>query len=196
MTQASKVYCFFGMQGSGKSTQAKMLAEKLHLPYFNTGNVLRERSVEEDRLGSKLRILMTSGHLISDDIIHDIFSSFIRETASLGGFITDGFPRNISQYKHFKHLGIISNWDITAVEIAITEKVALKRISSRIEVVAGKKVIREDDKPETVKKRILTYKRETLPLLQAFKEEFNLIKIDGIPSIEVVFEEVCRKLGL
>jgi len=195
MTQPINVYSFFGMQGSGKSTQAKLVSEKLGWPYFNTGNELREASLEDSEFGKFLREYLKTGNLVEDKTIHELFNNFIKNNKDKN-FITDGFPRNMAQYEMLKKLSLINGWQVTAIDIVITESEAQKRIASRVEVVGGKKIVRSDDRPDIVAKRIATYQKETQPLLDRYAQDFKLLSIDGMPPIEEVFGEVCRKLKI
>lgn len=194
--RANNIYAFFGRQGSGKSTQAKLLADKLHLPYFNTGNELRVVSQENSELGQEVKKIMQQGALVDSKIICRLFDSFLEDNDISRGIVTDGFPRNDQQYRYLKKIAHQKGMAVVAIEVDIDENTAYERIRSRVIIVAGKKVMREDDRPEIVKQRLANYQNETVPLLARFKSDFVLYTVDGMPSIEIVFDNVLEALGI
>lgn len=186
------VYLVFGPQGSGKSTQAQLLSEKLKVPYFDAGNELRkfvETGTEEARA---VRDLMQNGKLVSNDLLRRLFTEFMEKNNCLSGIVADGFPRNIVQVELLDELATQHNWEIFAIYIDISDEVAKDRLSKRFSIVNGQKVVRSDDQPAIVEKRLKVFKSETLPILEYLKKHHTLYDIDGTPPIEEVQNKVME----
>lgn len=178
-------FVIFGPQGSGKSTQVELLARHLNFEVFEAGQVLRQRSANNESLHHQL----TEGVLVSDEVIFNIANSYIKEH-NAPGYIFDGYPRNLDQCIGFQRLVTAHQWQAAAIFINLSDESAKTRLSTRYEMVGGKKVIREDDKPEIVEKRLDTFKQQTLPIKEWFRTNYRLLEIDGEPSIETVATEV------
>jgi adenylate kinase len=189
------VYLVFGPQGSGKSTQAELLSEKLSIPYFDAGNELR-RFVETDSDEANIvRSKMQNGQLVSNDILRRLFSQFMETHNCSNGIVADGFPRNITQVELLTELAEQHRWQVIGLFIDISDEIAKERLSKRFSVVDGKKVVRSDDQPAIVEKRLQVFKRETLPVLEYLKQHFTLHDIDGTPSIEEVHKQVLTAIN-
>ncbi len=165
---------FLGMQGSGKSTQAQILAKKLNVPYIETGQLLRDKSNDVDNIGSAIRDALESGKLVENKITIDSLKEKIK-AVGINGYVLDGYPRNSEQ------LSFLDN-DIDKVfYINVSDEEATKRLQSR-----G----RHDDTPELIKKRIEIFHRETEPLLDYFRKKGILVEINGERSVEAVSQDL------
>jgi len=173
----------FGIQGSGKGTQAKKIAEKYHMEIFETGAELRKLSQEESELGLKVKSIIESGHLVPNDVVMEIVENFLNHLESSNGVIFDGIPRQIHQAETLNSLLKHHNRDYKALYIELSEESAFKRLLGRQ---------RNDDTPEVIERRISIFKTETIPAIDLYREE--MIKVDGEPSIEEVTEVIFKEL--
>ena len=166
----------FGGQGSGKSTHAKYIAEKLGIPYVYTGDLFRELEGEESEKGKKIRDLVKKGILIPNELAVPAFAEYIKKFDLSKGVVLDGFPRDLEQAKALQlKINLI-------IYITLPENTAIQRLMERK---------RYDDTPRAIKKRLDLYKEETRPLLSYFKKKgVETVKIDNTPSVEEVRAEV------
>ena len=168
---------FLGTQGSGKSTQAQLAAEALTLPYFETGQLLRNRSKENDDLAKEIKENLDQGHLVPDEITISILRENLQKKSSVAGYILDGYPRNFAQYN-----ALDTDIDLV-IHVKVADEEAIKRLINRA---------RADDKPEALQKRLEIYHRETEPLLAKFKEREILKEVDGERPIEDIHKDILK----
>lgn len=166
---------FLGTQGSGKSTQAQLLAIALELPYFEMGQLLRNRSGKNDDLGRELKEALNQGHLVRDEITISILAENLQAKSTIRGYVLDGYPRNFAQYNAL-------DIDIV-IYVKVTDEQSIKRLMLRA---------RADDTPEALRKRLEIYHRETEPLLAKFKEKGILKEVEGERPIEDIHKEVLE----
>lgn len=208
----------FGPPGVGKGTQAKLLSERLRVPHISTGDMLREAAAAGTELGLKAKAVMDTGSLVSDDIMIGIIRDVLQTERTRPGFILDGFPRTLPQAKALGKLLCDLNIAIEHVinmEIADTEVV--RRLGSRLTCrkcgrvynlltdrladhpkcpnCGGGLYQREDDKPETVLKRLKIYIDSTAPVKQYYRDEGLLRDVDASGSIEQVNSSILALLG-
>lgn len=174
-------YLFLGGQGSGKSTQAKLLANKFKLPYLEMGQVLRERSKENDRLARNIKEATTTGHLVDNQITIDLLKAKTMSPPYREGYILDGYPRNEGQMENLDR-----NID-KVFYINVSDKKAIKRLEKRA---------RSDDTTEVLAKRLEIYHKDTEPLLEEFRERELLIEIDGEKVIKDVHKQIMGKIEM
>lgn len=168
---------FLGMQGSGKSTQAQILAQKLSLPYIEMGQLLRDKSKDKDEVGNSIRQSLEAGKLVENQITIDTLRQ--KTSGYKSGYVLDGYPRNREQ------LGALDD-DIDFVfYIKVSDQEAKKRLVSRS---------RHDDTPELIDKRIEIFHAETEPLLTYFSEKGFLQSIDGERTIEEISEDLEKRI--
>lgn len=172
---------FLGPQGSGKSTQAKKLAQELNIPHLEMGQLLRDKATENDQDAQKIRTALESGDLVDNQITIRTLKTKIAKPDFTNGFILDGYPRNEEQLQNLPE-------EIDKViYINVPDDVAVGRLSKRA---------REDDTQEVIQKRLDIYHQETEPLLENFKGKGLLTEIDGRGSIEQVDEAIKKVLNL
>lgn len=171
-----------GIQGSGKSTQGKLLAEKLKVPYLSTGHIFRELSKEHTKLGRYIKEVMNAGYLIPDRKTISIVSDYLNRKEYEKGYILDGFPRTLAQAKAFKN-GIDK-----VVYLKVSDKEALWRLSYR----NGE--AREDETLKALRKRIDLFHKLTEPVLNYYRGKKKLAEIDGEKPIEEIHKEILRKI--
>lgn len=170
-------FIFLGSQGSGKSTQAKQLAEKLNLPYFEMGELLRERLKDGDQTGKKIKSALNLGLLVPDEITINLLRE--KTSKAYDGYVLDGFPRNTTQ------LEALDN-DITKIYyIKVSDMESIKRLALRK---------REDDTKDVLAKRLEIYHQETEPLLEEFKNKEILDEVDGERSIEDIHQDILERV--
>lgn len=203
-----------GPQGSGKGTQAELLEKALGLQYFEAGKILRSIAASDNPKAVELQTTMKSGGLVSDEYMLLIAWDFINKHDKNKGFIFDGYPRSIAQYEHLEDMLRKFGKKIDKVIfIYISETETLRRLGGRrtcskcgliYNLVTGPKPVddkctcggelfqREDDKPETIKKRLAIYAGQTQPIRERAKSEGILLEVDGERPIEVIHEEIMK----
>lgn len=204
-----------GAPGVGKGTQAQLIQQKYHIPQISTGDILRAEIQKKSELGKKVQAIMKKGELVSDEIMLEIIKVRLSEPDCAKGFILDGFPRTIKQAEALdKLLEEISKTNLSAINVNVPEHEIIKRLSSRrvcgncgkaynlllnpppkdgkCEACGVEIIQREDDKEETVQKRLAVYKEKTAPLIAHYREKGNLQEVNGMQSIEDVFKDIVK----
>jgi adenylate kinase len=206
-----------GPPGVGKGTQAKLLSESLGIPHISTGDLLRSAVAEGSPLGKQAKAIMDAGHLVSDDVMAGIVRDALSSDRASRGFILDGFPRTVPQAEAlgrlFEELGIsryiVLNFTGDNEEI-------IRRLSSRwmcrnegkifnarsdslkegarCPDCGGELYQRDDDRPETVRKRLQVYATATAPLLEFYGRKGVLLTVDGMNSIDAVNRKIALLL--
>lgn len=203
-----------GMPGAGKGTQADLIKNKFHIPTISTGAILREVSNSNSPLAKKVSGFLDAGTLVPDEIIVEMLVQRVEEDDCKDGFILDGFPRNLDQAKALENAGIaISN----VIFLKISESEIISRMSGRrVHLPSGRSyhivhnppknegrddetgeelVLRDDDKPEVIKKRLEVYFQETEPLLDFYiNSEIIFDEVDASKSVEDVTNEIFKIL--
>ncbi len=204
-----------GPQGSGKGTQAKLIAKRLNLFCFESGDFLRDLAETDSRIDE---IINKKGILLPDQEIFSYVSKYLEKNDSdLKNFILDGYPRSVKQYQYLKNwLQERGSVIDKAVFLDISEEESLKRLSARricencgklynlitnlppkgVCECGGKLIQREDDKPAAIKKRLALYKKQTMPMINQLREEKILIEINGERPIKTIFQDILQKLGV
>ncbi len=162
-----------GPQGSGKTTQAELLAQKLNLPHIETGNVYRKIAEENSELGFKIKDILEKGGLVDDETTFEVVDKNLAKIQ--GGFVLDGFPRTLTQAQ--RELFPIDK----VVYISLSDNEAIKRLLAR-----G----RADDKIETITQRLKLFHERTQPILEFYRKQGKLLEIDGSRSPEEVAAQI------
>ena len=168
-----------GPQGSGKTTQAELLAKKLNLPHLQTGELYRRVAKEKSPLGRKVKELLGKGHLVPDKEHNELLEREVKKPLYKNGFVLDGSPRTLSQAKSqpFKVDKIFY--------LDVSDEENTKRLLRR-----GRK----DDTPELIAERLRIYHRETEPVLKYFRQQGILKEVDGERPIEVIHQDIMNRL--
>jgi adenylate kinase len=176
-----------GPQGSGKGTQAKILAEKLGLYYFDMGSFLRGLAQKDENI----RKIQAEGKLVPDDMFFFAMKAFMQEKINSGkGMILDGFPRTIEQYQVLRNWFEENGLSIDKVlYLTLSDEEALKRLLKRREIEG-----REDDTLEIINKRLAVFHEQTKPVLEQARKDGILLEIDGERPIEVIAADILEKL--
>ncbi|MDD3860079.1 MAG: adenylate kinase [Bacteroidales bacterium] len=180
----------FGPPGAGKGTQAKKLAEKYNLTYISTGDILRHEIAESTELGLEAKSIIEQGGLVSDEIIVQIIENSIKMNPDSKGILFDGFPRTYAQAYILDGLLIKMNTKLScllSLEVPRTELV--KRMILRAE-----KENRSDDKKEIIENRLREYELKTVPVIDYYDQQRKYYPIDGIGTVEQVFERLTDRI--
>ena len=179
-----------GAPGSGKGTQAAMLKNALGVPHVSTGDLLRAAVKAATPLGLKAKAVMDAGHLVSDEIVLGMLEERVAQADAKGGFILDGYPRNLAQCAALEALldRIGQPLDI-AVKLDVPTELIVDRIAGRAAAEG-----RIDDTPETVRARLRVYAEQTAPVADHFEEIGKLVTIDGVGELDEVFKRIADAL--
>ncbi len=207
-----------GAPGAGKGTQAKKIAQKYGIPHVSTGDIFRANIKNGTELGMKAKTYMDAGNLVPDEITIGMLLDRIHQDDCKKGYVLDGFPRTIPQAESLtaalRERGESIDY---AIDVDVPDENIISRMSGRraclscgatyhIVYNAPKKegvcdqcgeplVLRDDDKPETVRNRLDVYHRQTQPLIDYYKKEGILAQVDGTQDMEQVFQDIVKILG-
>lgn len=202
-----------GAPGAGKGTQAKKLAAKYGIPHISTGDIFRANIKNGTELGTKAKVYMDQGLLVPDELVVDLIMDRFQEPDCEKGYVLDGFPRTIPQAKALDD-ALTKNNDAVeyAIDVDVADEVIINRMSGRRACVAcgatyhivniptkkegicdicgAELILRDDDKPETVEKRLKVYHEQTQPLIDYYNKKGILRSVDGTKTPDVTFVEV------
>lgn len=178
---SKKRLIFLGPPGAGKGTQAKLLADYLHVPHISTGEILRKAKQEGTPVGLKAKAYMDRGDLVPDSVLQELVQERLQqEDAKAQGWILDGFPRTLAQAKFLGDLlpEINQGYDLI-INLTVADEVLVKRLINRATVEG-----RSDDTEEVIRNRLVVYGQETAPLIDFYHAQ--LVTVDGDRSLEAV----------
>ena len=187
-------FILFGPPGAGKGTQAKMLIDKFNIVQISTGDMLRDEVKSQSDLGKSAKSIMDRGDLVSDNIIIAMIKKRIQMSDCNNGFILDGFPRTLNQAIELD--GLLEDLKIkidNVIQIDVDENLLLERINKR---ALENENIRNDDNSSILKNRIIVYKKDTMPVVDYYKDLNKLNTINGMQSIEKVSQDILNILWL
>lgn len=179
----------FGPPGAGKGTQAKLLQQELDIPQLSTGDIFRTAIKNKTPLGLKVTSILDSGQLVPDQTVVELVVDELAKPAYKNGYILDGFPRTVPQASAFDHHLKENGEKLDAfILLTVPEEELVRRILSRGEG-------RTDDTEEKVKTRLEVYQQETKPVMEHYNEQGKVQIIDGIGSVDEVFERIKSALS-
>lgn len=181
-----------GPPGSGKGTQAARLKDYLQAPHISTGDLLRAEVAAGSPLGMEAGKVMARGELVSDAILLGMLEERFSRDDVAGGFILDGYPRNLAQAAALDALLERIGQPIDAVlQLDVDRELLVKRIAGRAQAEG-----RTDDTPESVRKRLQVYAEQTAPLIDLYRQRGQLTVIDGVGELDAVFNRIVESLGV
>lgn len=207
-----------GAPGAGKGTQAKKIADKYQIPHISTGDIFRANIKEGTELGKKAKSYMDQGLLVPDELTLELIMDRFRNPDCANGYVLDGFPRTIPQAEALTD-ALEKNGDTIdyAINVEVPDENIVTRMSGRRACLScgatyhvvyaptktegicdrcGEKlVLRDDDKPETVKKRLDVYHSQTQPLIDYYTKQGKLVQVDGTQDVDAVFDAIVKILG-
>ncbi len=209
---------FLGPPGAGKGTQAKKIAEKYGIPQISTGDMFREHLSKGTELGQKAKEYMDKGQLVPDEIVLGMVEERLKQPDCEKGFILDGFPRTVPQAEALdKLLEKMGKKIDYAICIDVPDDELVKRLTGRrtckncgmmyhvifkppkeegkCDVCGGELYQRADDNEETVRNRLKVYHEQTEPIIQFYEKKGVLHRIDGMGSIDEIFDRIVKVLG-
>ena len=215
-------FVILGAPGSGKGTQASLIAGKASVQHVSTGDLLRDAVANKSPIGKQVESIMASGRLVSDEIVLELLKETLTDKdkrARYNGWILDGYPRNLAQAEALEGVLSEAGEAIGAVIfIEIDREAIVKRLSNRRTCVSckavyhlvskpptvegkcdtcgGKLILRDDDKPETIKKRLDVYDSETLPILGLYEGRYDVHRVDGSRPIGDVSAAISGLIDL
>lgn len=207
-----------GAPGAGKGTQAKMIADKYSIPHISTGDIFRANIKNGTELGKKAKTYMDQGLLVPDELTVDLVIDRVGQEDCKNGYVLDGFPRTIPQAESLDAAlsGLGTKIDY-AINVEVPDENIINRMSGRRACLAcgatyhivhiptkvegicdrcgSETVLRDDDKPETVKKRLDVYHEQTQPLIEYYSGKGALVEVDGTKDMNEVFADIVKILG-
>ena len=207
-----------GAPGAGKGTQAKMIAAKYQIPHISTGDIFRANIKNGTELGKTAKSSMDQGLLVPDELTVDLVIDRLAQDDCKNGYILDGFPRTIPQAEALDAaLAKLGEKMDYAIDVDVPDENIVSRMSGRractgcgatyhivynpskkgecCEVCGEKLILRDDDKPETVQKRLNVYHEQTQPLIDYYTKQSILRTVDGTQDMNDVFAEIVKILG-
>ncbi len=207
-------FIFLGPPGAGKGTLASVVSMKYGIPHISTGVIFREAIKAKSPLGIKVKAIIDSGELVSDDLTIELVKDRLSHDDVSNGFILDGFPRTIAQAE-----GLCNLVDIdSVVNFTISDEDVVKRLSGRrvckncgqnyhidfvkpkvenvCDVCNAELFIRDDDKPEAIQNRLDVYSKQTEPLIAFYEKKGSLVDVDATPATDCILSEFVKKFPL
>jgi adenylate kinase len=203
-----------GPPGSGKGTQGERLQEDFRLPYYATGDILRAAVKEGTEVGKQAKEFMDRGDLVPDEVIIGVIAERLQGSEAADGFILDGFPRTVPQAEALgEKMKELRREMTAAILIDVPEEEVVRRLGGRrtceenpghiyhaefdppkhegvCDLDGAKLIVRDDDKPEVISKRLATYREKTAPLIDYYEERGILNHVDGAQSPDQVEERI------
>jgi len=181
-----------GPPGAGKGTQAELIVAKFGIPHISTGDIFRQHVANQTPLGKKVKAILDSGGLVSDEVVMELVADRINQEDCAGGFLLDGVPRTTKQAEILRSVLSEKGQTISrVVKISVAEDVLLERIRGRS---AEGEDSRSDDSAEVASHRYQVYVEQTAPVAEFYQEEGTLSEVDGVGSVDEVFHRISTVL--
>ncbi|HWQ36518.1 MAG TPA: adenylate kinase [Blastocatellia bacterium] len=212
----SKIIVMLGAPGTGKGTQARLLAEKYGYPQISTGDILRAMAKADTPLGREIRETQAAGHLVRDEVLAEIILDRTNQPDCKNGYILDGFPRTLNQARLLEELALKQGNAILMLKLILPRAALMRRLTGRrtctrcgeiyniylrptrqeglCDLCGGTLSQRSDDREEVVTTRISDYEKATKPLTDYYQQSGRLVKVNGDRPIEVVLRDLCAAI--
>ena len=207
-----------GAPGAGKGTQAKKIAAQYSIPHISTGDIFRANIKNNTELGQKAKTYMDKGELVPDSLVVDLIMDRFKEADCANGYVLDGFPRTIPQAEALDNALKANGEKVDfAINVEVPDENIINRMSGRracvgcgatyhikynptkvegvCDACGEKLILRDDDKPETVKNRLSVYHEQTQPLIEYYTGKGVLKEVDGTQPMDDVFAAIVQILG-
>lgn len=207
-----------GAPGAGKGTQAKLLAKKFQIPHISTGDIFRMNIKEGTDLGKEAKRYMDQGQLVPDSLTIQLVIDRLGREDCANGYILDGFPRTIPQAESLDEaLNKLDDKLDFAINVEVPDENITERMAGRraclscgatyhvafnppkkervCDICQGELILRDDDKPETVKERLGVYHKQTQPLIFYYEKQGLLVNVDGTQKVEEVLKQILECVG-
>jgi adenylate kinase len=218
MEDLSMKIIMLGAPGAGKGTQAKRIAAKYSIPHISTGDIFRANIKNNTELGQKAKTYMDKGELVPDELVVDLIMDRFKQPDAANGYVLDGFPRTIPQAEALdKALAANGESVDFAINVEVPDENIIKRMGGRracvgcgatyhiefnapkvegvCDTCGEKLILRDDDKPETVKNRLSVYHDQTQPLIEYYNKKNVLREVDGTMAMDDVFNAIVEILA-
>lgn len=183
-------FILFGPPGSGKGTQSVKVAEKYNLAHISTGDIFRRNIREKTALGQKVQSIIEKGELVPDELLVEILEDAMDQFTGIEGFVFDGFPRTLQQADDLATILKKRNEQVSLVlALEVNDDEIITRLLKRAELEG-----RKDDTKEVIENRINVYNSQTQPLIDYYKQDGSFVSVDGIGSIDSIFNYICEQI--
>ena len=171
----------FGPPGAGKGTQAKLIQSELHFPQLSTGDMFRYNIKNETPLGLKVKSILDSGQLVSDEVVVELVEDALTKPEYASGYVLDGFPRTVAQAEALDGILAAKGQKVDAfISLEVADDILVGRLLNRGEG-------RADDTEEKIRIRLDVYKNETAPVMNHYKGKGSYYAVDGVGTIDEIF---------
>jgi len=183
-------FILFGPPGSGKGTQSAKVAEKYNLAHISTGDIFRKNINEKTELGLKVQGVIEKGELVPDELLIEILEDTLDGLNGVNGYVFDGFPRTCQQAKDLDDI-MNKRSDVVSMVLAleVNDDEIITRLLKRAEVQG-----RKDDSRDVIENRINVYNTQTQPLIDFYTKAGKFVSVNGIGSVDKIFNEVCENI--
>ena len=197
----------FGMQGSGKGTQGKFIAEKLGMKVFDTGAALREIVASGTPLGDRVKEIINAGKHVDSETVMNVVAAFLEDVPQETPILFDGIPRNAANFAAFEPLMASHGRSAQALLLKISREEAMGRLTARktcakcktvygpeagetCSLCGGELIVRADDVPDAIRKRLDIFQSETVPVIEEYRKQGRLIEVNGMRPVAEVTAEI------
>lgn len=186
-------YILFGPQGSGKGTQAALLAKDYDFVHISVGDIFRWHTANHTKLAARIRRILDSGNLVPDEIVEQVVHDRLEQHDWNYGFVLDGFPRTRHQAEY-----LFEGWNLDkAIFLNVPDEVVVDRVMERARQGQGQGFTkRADDNPDALRQRLRDYHEKTAPLIDLYEKKNMLVTIDGTRSIDEIYVDIRMRLKL
>jgi len=183
-------FILFGPPGSGKGTQSIKIADKYGFAHISTGDIFRKNIREKTELGIKVQSIIEKGELVPDELLIEILEDAMDQYPNVSGFVFDGFPRTTQQAHDLDMMLNKRNETVSLVlALDVNDDEIIGRLLKRAEIEG-----RKDDTKEVIENRISIYNSQTQPLIDFYKDKGNFTSVNGIGSVDEIFDSICRNI--